>query len=503
MKHSLLCLAILVVAATAPARAADFSWNSSSAGADWSVPGSWSVSGSDGDGIPDADDTVVTPDLFGVSDVNGNFTIGALSYNSASSWSLIRQGTPSDQSLLTINGDLTKEGSGTLLFRQSDSTMGIHLNVLGNITMTGGTLAFAQNNTTDQSRLSVGGSVTITNAILSIDNNKNVSIGGVLTLNGTGRVNTVGQGITGSGSNIFAVGGLSSADSTTVISNNTNPTSGYTSVLELNNASGTSTFAGAIKNGTASTNVLSVEKNGVGTQVFSGAGNIYTGTTTVNAGTLLVNNTTGSGSGTGAVAVNGTGTLGGTGFINPGGTNGISVASGGFLAPGTIVPGASIGTLTLNLGSTTGTVNLTGGGDFKFELGTVGVTIGASGTSDLLVLTGASASDVAFGGGNNIDLLGTATAEGYYKLFDTSLDATTWTGLTLGGATTGGNLIAGGLSASNYGGGFSGELILADGTAGTSLGDIYLHVVPEPSTVLLSGLGLTVVLFGIRRRQNA
>ncbi|MCX5677212.1 MAG: autotransporter-associated beta strand repeat-containing protein, partial [Planctomycetota bacterium] len=55
-------------------------------------------------------------------------------------------------------------------------------------------------------------------------------------------------------------------------------------------------------------------KSGAGTLELSGAGS-YGGGTTVSEGTVLVTNTTGSGTGTGAVTV-GAATLGGTGFIN-------------------------------------------------------------------------------------------------------------------------------------------------------------------------------------------
>ena len=55
-------------------------------------------------------------------------------------------------------------------------------------------------------------------------------------------------------------------------------------------------------------------KVGTGTLALTGANN-YTGATTVNAGTLLVNNTAGSGTGNSAVMVNSGGVLGGTGAI--------------------------------------------------------------------------------------------------------------------------------------------------------------------------------------------
>jgi len=44
-------------------------------------------------------------------------------------------------------------------------------------------------------------------------------------------------------------------------------------------------------------------------------------------------------------------------------------------------------------------------------------------------------------------------------------------------------------------------LIIADGTASTSAGDIYLEVVPEPATWALLAFSLTTVVV-LRRRRN-
>jgi len=73
----------------------------------------------------------------------------------------------------------------------------------------------------------------------------------------------------------------------------------------------------------------------------------YTGGTTVNGGTLLVNNASGSGTGSGSVTVNSGATLGGSGAI----AGAVTCQSGGILAPG-----AGVGTagtvLTVNAGVT-------------------------------------------------------------------------------------------------------------------------------------------------------
>jgi autotransporter-associated beta strand protein len=94
--------------------------------------------------------------------------------------------------------------------------------------------------------------------------------------------------------------------------------------------------AATILSGVISGTGLGIVKTGTGTLTLKGA-NTYDGGTTVSQGTLLVSNTSGSGTGSGAVLVNSGATLGGSGTIS----GAVTVASGGTLAPG-----ASIGTLT-------------------------------------------------------------------------------------------------------------------------------------------------------------
>jgi fibronectin-binding autotransporter adhesin len=111
-----------------------------------------------------------------------------------------------------------------------------------------------------------------------------------------------------------------------------------------------------------------ITKVGTGTFTLTGA-NTHTGPTAVNGGTLLVNNTSGSGTGTNTVTVNSGGALGGKGFIfGP-----VIVNNGGAISPGS----NAVGQLTLKSNLT-----LNAGAILNFELGTTGA-------SDKLVVSNA------------------------------------------------------------------------------------------------------------------
>ncbi|MGH8094597.1 MAG: autotransporter-associated beta strand repeat-containing protein [Chthoniobacterales bacterium] len=121
--------------------------------------------------------------------------------------------------------------------------------------------------------------------------------------------------------------------------------------LSVGSNSLSTTFSGVIQDrGISGRTGGSLIKVGTTTLTLTGA-NIYTGGTTVSAGTLVVSNTTGSGTGNGAVNVSG-GTFGGKGVIS----GAVTVNSGAFLAPAHGTKAQSTLTiqsqLTFNAGST-------------------------------------------------------------------------------------------------------------------------------------------------------
>ncbi len=148
------------------------------------------------------------------------------------------------------------------------------------------------------------------------------------------------------------------------------------------------------------TNTAALIKSGSGTLVFSGDSSLRTNSTTVNAGTLLLNNASGSATGSGPVIANFGGKLGGTGSI--GGP--LTINAGGILAPGD----SGIGTLTVY-----NSLTLVGNAVFK---------VNRSGTpaNDSVVVTGALANSGA--GTITISNLGTGLVKGdRFVLFSTPL----------------------------------------------------------------------------------
>lgn len=317
--------------------------------------------------------------------------------------------------------------------------------------------------------------ITATSNTLTASSDVTVNTGGILNLSNNG------------GSSASQTIGSLSGGGTVVNSS----TSNGTAILTIDGGSNVSrtTFSGTVQNG--STAFVSIVKSGSTTQVFTGANN-YTGATTVNGGTLLIDGThiqTASGAG---YTVNSGATLGGTGRISQYSTasykNAVAVATGGTLAPGD----GGTGTLTLDGANISGTgsrvLNMASGAKFSFDLAGDGTS------ADQVAFWNYVSGDLGlYTSGNAINLSITGPlVEGTYTVSLFKFYSDSGTTLTTSGVTSG--LFLGTLDSS-----IQGTPTLTYNSAGGTI-DLTYTVVPEPSTWALVALGLTSILV-LRRRK--
>jgi autotransporter-associated beta strand protein len=217
---------------------------------------------------------------------------------------------------------------------------------------------------------------------------------------------------------------------------------------------------------------VNVAKSGVGTQTLSGNMN-YTGTTTINGGRLNIN---GQKTGAGAVTVNNTGVLGGTGSVA-----GVSTVASG----GKISPGLSPGNLTL-----TGGLNMVAG-SYEWELAALTET-GPGVNYDELTLDGGAS---VLGGTSQVELAFlNAVNPNVADPFWTT--AHQWQIVDLMSGTLTGNF--GSVANANFA---TGTFSLSGGNGG----DIFLNFspAPEPSSIALVGGSLVGLLIWRRRRSRS
>ncbi len=363
----------------------------------------------------------------------------------------------------------------------------------------------------------------------------------VLTVTGSGNTTFTG--------NLGAGAGLSVTDTATgtvTLAGNTTYTGATTisaGTFQLGNGGTTGSVAGTTSiidnaNLTVNRSDAVTQASLLNNQVVSGTGsfvqagsgtttltlaNTYHGGTTVGAGALYLNNTTGSATGDGSLVVGAGATLGGIGSSV--GTTGKSFTIGAATgAPAQVLAGFNTAastdtTKSLTLTSASGTIqnsNLTFnisttslGSSSQLSVGSTPITFGAG--------TGAQATTLSLNlVGANIIPANT----GYVLIAGTNGGVDQYTGLSLGTAT---GSLATGLTTpiTNSGVGGTGNVTLAFTTPGgatyyapsylflyqnstTGTDDIEVEVVPEPSTwaMMLGGLGV-LILWQRRRRDRS
>ncbi|MHA3770403.1 beta strand repeat-containing protein [Verrucomicrobiota bacterium sgz303538] len=287
--------------------------------------------------------------------INGLFGNGTVSYGNSSVSSLKigdNNATSTFTGTIAANNNLSisKIGSGTLTFT-GDHTYGRATSILG------GTLSVAT--------LANGGIASGIGQSTSIASNLIINSG---TLRYTGsatntdRLFQVGQSTSGGTATLDASGGgpvnFTNTGSITFGTVGTVANEQTRSLVLTGNNKGENTLSASI--GDNGSSAVSLAKQGAGTWLLTN-NNTYTGTTTIDSGTLLVS---GSLSGSSAVTVNSTGTLGGSGSVGN-----VTVNLGG-----TVSPGIGAGTLTA-----TG-LSLETGSKYTFQGGDV---IDVNGTLDL------------------------------------------------------------------------------------------------------------------------
>jgi len=148
---------------------------------------------------------------------------------------------------------------------------------------------------------------------------------------GTG---TAAANVRSTGTTAISLGGLIGGPGTQLQGDNSS--GGKNMTYTIGGANANTEFDGAIKDGTVGT--VALVKTGSGALTLTGTNN-YSAGTTINGGALLVNNTNGSGTGSGSVTVASGGMLGGNGIIS----GAVTVNSGG-----TFSPGYPLGALTIS-----------------------------------------------------------------------------------------------------------------------------------------------------------
>ena len=378
-----------------------------------------------------------------------------------------RFGKASDANTVTLGAGrdiYVGDGAGTSISSASTGTL-IYNNAIANKVGEIGSWAKQGQGTLELGGVSTySGNTVINNGFLKLTTGNNrlptgtvVSIGQASSANvGTLNLNGLNQ----------QIAGLASTTGTNSSANKNTVTSTAAATLDINVAEGaTNSYgAGTAANSGVITGAISLKKSGLGTQTL-GDTNTYTGTTTVDAGKLVINGSIS----TSTTTVNSTGTLTGSGTVGA-----VTVKSGGFIAPGNSPGILNTGNITLEAGSTLG---------IEIDGATVGTQY------DRLNVTGS----VSLAGLLSMTMSGSyAPANGtlFFILANDGTDAITG---TFSNASVNGGTYA--LGGQQFQISYAGDTATSSFTGGN---DVVLQAVPEPASLLL---GAVAILTLLRRRR--
>lgn len=434
----------------------------------------------------------------------GNITLGAASTRISSS-----------SGLLTISGNIANSSFQTLFLGAGEIVVSGAINGTGGVA----TSSLFTGNLTLSGSSNFTGATEINNGVVLANSIKDYSTNSSLGAATTGDI-VIGQA-SNTGTLVYTGAGDSSNRRIRIGTNSSTPTAtdtggasiinngtgalvfsntsfnsalnassgvGANRVLTLGGSNaGNNQISGAIidntKSGSATGDTrIGVTKTGLGTWILAG-NNTYSGATLVSAGTLLVNNSEGSGLGSGTVTVASGAILGGTGSF-----------SGAATVNGTFSPGASIQTL----GS--GALILNNNSTFEYE---VNSSVASGIAADLAKVSGS----LTLNGTVQLTLSDLALSPSAFTL-GTTFSLINYTGSWNGGLFTysssvlnNGDQFTAGLNtwqiaydATSGGVNFSGEYVSGNFVNITS-------VVPEPSTSLLLTLSLGALALVVRRRS--
>jgi autotransporter-associated beta strand protein len=337
-------------------------------------------------------------------------SLNAVNYSTAEPLTLNGTGI-SNGGALTNNGTSTFAGPINVATNATISAGGGILNLTGGISNSGTTMTVAGGGTVNINTSGITGGSTNSNVVFdgttvvlsaasSYNGSTTIQNSGTFKLGGNNLLPTTPQSaLTVNTSSTFDLASYNGSvasltgDSTSTVKNSV---IGGTSTLTVNPASGSTTFAGIIAgtNGGTQGNVA-LQKNGAGTLVLTGV-NTYSGSTTVNGGTLTAAAPAGNSAlgFTSSVTVNSGGTLllGARDQINDAA---LVTLAGGTFAKGNFSEGSATG-------AGAGTLSLAGlNSQIDFGTGSVGVLTFASFDPGAYALTIANWTGTANTAGND------------------------------------------------------------------------------------------------------